>query len=123
MAIQNLEQKRLIFAMTNAKKDKPYGVMVKKVPALIQTNGLLYTLAYLKKEKPDVFETIRKWHVVEHNNFSFEKTEAKKDDNFLSKILDEKEFSDSDVRLLTLETLNLLKCLKRFVSDEKEEDA
>lgn len=122
MSIQNLEQKRLIFAMTNAKKDKPYGVMVKKVPALIQTNGLLYSLAYLKKEKPDVFETIRKWHVEEYNNLGFEKESTKKDESFLSEIFNEKKFSDSAIRLLTLETLNLIKCLKRFVSDEKEEE-
>lgn len=115
MAIQNLEQKRLIFAMDNAKNDKAYGVMVKKVPAYIQTNGLLYTLSYLIEKDKAVFEGIQTWHTEAHNVLGFEAITKTDKTAFLKATF---ALTDDKVRFLTLETLSLFKCLKRFVKDE-----
>lgn len=116
MTIQNLEQERLIFSQKQAsrkeKNSSNYDAMVKKVPAFIQTNGLLYTLAYLLEKDKAVFEDIKEWHTVKHNNLGFAITD---DNAFLTATFD---LSDDKVRLLTLETLSLFKCLKRFVKEE-----
>jgi len=119
MAIQNLEQKRLIYSQKQAsrggKSSSNYDAMVKKVPAFIQTNGLLYTLAYLKEKDKAVFEDIQMWHTDEHNVLSFAAQTKTDTGEFLKATF---ALSEDKVRLLTLETLALFKCLKRFVKDE-----
>ncbi len=119
MAIQNLEQKRLIYSQNqttrSGKNSSNYDAMIKKVAAFIQTNGLLYTLAYLKEKDEAVFEDIQKWHTEEHNVLSFAANTKNDKGEFLKATF---ALTDDKVRLLTLETLALFKCLKRFVKDE-----
>ncbi len=132
MSIQNLEQKRLIFAQKQAtrkeKNSTNYDSLIKKIPAYIQTNGLLYTLAFLdSKRKVDekgvkndaelVFQDIWEWHCKTSEN------DHKMMPNVtIPKFMEELfKKSDSEIRFLTLETLSLFKCLKRFVKEEKED--
>jgi CRISPR type III-B/RAMP module-associated protein Cmr5 len=128
MAIQNLEQQRLIFAMEQGIKNKGkgnYDSLVKKIPAYIQTNGFLYTLAFLdskrdinkqgiKNDAELVFEDIWEWHCnTDQNDHKMMLGVT------LPKFMEELfKKSDAEVRFLTLETLSLFKCLKRFVKDE-----
>lgn len=128
MAIQNLEQKRLIFAMKQGKANADkgnYDSLVRKIPAYIQTNGLLYTLAFLdskrdinkqgvKNDAELVFEDIWEWHCNSSQN-DHKMMQGVTIPMFMEKLFEK---SDSEIRLLTLETLALFKCLKRFVKDE-----
>jgi len=131
MSINFLEQKRLIFAKEQAeRKDKmeSYHSLTKKVPAFIQNNGLLYTLAYLEEDeikkgkkknaeiKLSVFEDIWKWHCQTERNQHKLMPEVPKDE-FLNVILQK---DDSSLRAITLETLALMKCLRRFVKEDEQ---
>lgn len=123
MAINNLEQKRLLYAMNEAKgKKKDYGNMVKKVPAYIQKNGFPYTMAYLQGEKhgQPIFNTIYLWHTDKSKNAMYLVGNVSSEDAFLKEILN----ADRDLlRALTLETFSLMKSLRRFAkSDEDETD-
>lgn len=116
MALENIAQKTLLFAFNKASNgDKDYSGYVKKTPSFIQNNGLLYTLAYLNKKSDKLAEHIREWHVAEHNVLNLDKAKCTSIDTFLKELLIK---NDSDIRLLTLETLALLKCLRRFVKED-----
>ena len=94
--------------------------MVKKVPAYIQTNGLVYTLAFLEKKDEGVYDTIWKWHCnTDENTMQLPTLKGKPKKVFLETLLI---LSDEDIRFLTLETLALFTWLRRFVDDEKATD-
>lgn len=117
MAINYLEQKRLIFAKRQAsRKDKGgnYHSMIKKVPAYIQTNGFLYTMVFLNEKDKDVFEDVYKWHCESDLNEQKLMPNISNQD-FLNRLL-EKE--DTIIRAMTMETLALMKCFRRFVKQE-----
>jgi|AntRauTorckE5430_2_1112549.scaffolds.fasta_scaffold82519_1 CRISPR/Cas system CMR-associated protein Cmr5 small subunit len=124
MAINNLEQKRLLYAMKESKgKNKDYGNMVKKVPAYIQKNGFPYTMAYLQGEKNGkaIFSTIYKWHCDNNVNVTNLISNASSETAFLEKILDD---ADGNLmRALTLETFSLMKSLRRFAKSDGDETA
>ena len=130
MAIQHLEQKRLVFAkkQTNTstrnkkkedekikKKSSNYDSMVKKVPAFILNNGFLCTMAFLNEKDEEVFYDIWNWHCESENNQNKLLSGISKDD-FLTKLFSA---SDEMVRALTMETLSLMKCMRRFVKDDE----
>jgi CRISPR type III-B/RAMP module-associated protein Cmr5 len=122
MALENLSQKILLFAYEQAKEKekekervKEYASFVKKAPSFIQNNGLLYTLAYINKKSEALANDIRLWHIDKRNILNLDKNKCASIDDFLKEILTKE---DSDIRLLTLETLALLKCLRRFVKED-----
>ena len=118
----NIEQKRSKFAFDHKANSKStnYDAMVKKVPAYIQTNGLVYTLAFLEKKDEGVFDTIWRWHCqTTENTMQLPTLKGKSKKVFLETLLT---LSDEDIRLLTLETLALFTWLRRFVDDEKATD-
>lgn len=124
MAIKYLEQKRLLYAMRatskegrGAKEEKSsnYDSMVKKVPAYIQKNGFPYTLAFLQEKDKEIFYDIWKWHCESELNEQHLMQSTSKND-FMKKIL---ELEDMTLlRALTLETLAIMKCFRRFVKEE-----
>lgn len=117
MAINYLEQKRLLFAKRQANregKDSNYDSMIKKVPAYIQTNGFLYTMVFLKEKDNAVFEDIYKWHCESDLNEQKLMPNISIND-FIDNILKQE---DTLIRIMTMETLALMKCFKRFVKQE-----
>lgn len=121
MAINNLEQKRLLYAMRESDgKDKDYGNMVKKVPAYIYKNGFPYAMAFLKGEKngEPIFETIYKWHTNKGENTLCLLPEVNTKNEFIETILTAK---GEVVRALTLETFSLMKSLRRFAKSDSNE--
>lgn len=126
MAINYLEQKRLLYAMhatseegrgktTKGEESKNYASMVKKVPAYIQKNGFPYTLAFLYEKDKEVFYDIWKWHCKSKLNEQQLMPNTDKKD-FMRKLL---ELEDMTLlRALTLETLAIMKCFRRFVKEE-----
>jgi len=118
----NIEQKRSKFAFDHktSTESSNYDAMVKKVPAYIQTNGLVYTLAFLEKKDKGVYDTIWKWHCnTAENLMRLSSLNGKAKTAFLETLFT---LSDEDIRLLTLETLALFTWLRRFVDDEKATD-
>lgn len=118
----NIEQKRAKFAFDHktSTKSTNYDAMVLKVPAYVQTNGLVYTLAFLQKKDEGVFETIWKWHCQEAGNaMQLPALKGKPNTAFLSTLIN---LDDEGIRLVTLETLALFTWLRRFVDDEKATD-
>lgn len=129
MAIQHLEQKRLVFALKETSKEgrdekklgkkersKNYDSMVKKVPTYILNNGLLYTLAYLNEKDPEVLYDIWNWHCSSEFNERKMMKEVIRN-NFLNTLFNK---PDSEIRIITLETLALLKCMRRFVKEDEK---
>lgn len=115
MAINNLEQKRLLYAKRKADargKDSEYASMTKKVPAFILKNGFPYTMAYLNEKGKKVFDDIVEWHCSTDLN-STPLASGKKDE-FLNHIFS---LETNELRALTLETLAIMKCFRRFVKD------
>ncbi|MEM8524993.1 MAG: type III-B CRISPR module-associated protein Cmr5 [Bacteroidota bacterium] len=127
MAINNLEQQRLLYAMratskdgrarkelSNKERSSNYDSMVKKVPAYVQKNGFVYTMAFLNEKDHEVFYDIWKWHCS--TDLNTRKLAEKEKGEFLKYLL---ELEDASMlRALTLETLAIMKCFKRFVKDE-----
>lgn len=116
MAIHHLEQKRLIYAKKEADKNnnKEFGNMIKKVPAYIQTNGFLYTMAFLKEKDKKVFEAIQKWHSNKNENQQAIMPNVSHS-NFLDELFKQE---DTTLRVMTMETLTLMKSFRRFVKEE-----
>lgn len=110
MSIKTLNQERASFALKNVKgKDNKFATYSKKLPALITTNGLIPTLAFLKSkgESKQVYDVVDKWlkekFFLQNNVDSLE---ALTNANF------------NTLRLATIETLELAKWLKRMVEVE-----
>ena len=99
--------------------DSPnYDAMVKKLPAYIQTNGLVYTLAFLHKKDPGLYDTLWKWHCNATDNFNqLTSLASKSKEAFLRVVVNDLE--DDEIRRLTMETLALLNWLKRFVTEDE----
>lgn len=117
MAINNLEQKRLLYAMQRAKEQRnnsDYSGMIKKVPAFILKNGFPYTMAYLNEKGKAVYNDIVNWHSSSDLN-DRKLAEGKEKDGFLNYLLGDVEMDE--LRALTLETLAIMKCFRRFVKD------
>lgn len=118
----NIEQKRSKFAFDKRSSGdgSNYDAIVMKVPAYIQTNGFVYTMAFLaqKKDAKAVFEVIWEWHCNSSDNLSrLEELRSVTQDKFLEKLLT---LSDEQIRLVTLETLALFTWLRRFVDDDAQ---
>jgi CRISPR type III-B/RAMP module-associated protein Cmr5 len=115
----NIDQNRAKFAFDNktSNKSSNYDAMVKKTGAYLQTNGLVYTLAFLEQKDKGVFETLWKWHCIETGN-SMRLTELreKTQKEFISALLS---LDDEKIRLVTIETISLLAWLRRFVKDDE----
>lgn len=135
MAINYLEQKRLLYAMTatnkvgrdaknltKKEKSKNYDGMIKKVPAYIQKNGFVYTMAFLNEKDQEVFYDIWRWHCdtsLTHNEIPLNEQRWMSNttkDKFLKELFELKDMNK--LRAITLETLAIMKCFRRFVKDE-----
>lgn len=91
--------------------------MVKKVPAYIQKNGFPYTLAFLQEKDKEVFYDIWNWHCAsELNNQKLMPAIGKEE--FMKKLLELEDMAL--LRALTLETLAIMKCFRRFVKEEEK---
>jgi CRISPR-associated protein Cmr5 len=120
---RDLDRERASIAWSNVQEVKPkayqakYGSLARKIPTLIQTNGLGQTLAFLKAKRKDhhneMFKHLSEWL---SSRISVAGTE-----NFLSKIF---VMESSTYRLATAEALAFLQWLKRFAEAEldKEEE-
>jgi CRISPR-associated protein Cmr5 len=111
--LKTLNQEIASFALEKVKKitsnkDK-FASNAKKLPALITTNGLIPTLAFLKskEETRPVYNTINEW--LKQKGF----TENNKD--VLEYLLD---CSFSTLRLATMEAMAFANWLKRMVEIE-----
>lgn len=128
----SIEQQRSKFAFDHKESPKEtnkkgkeealssnYDAMVKKVPAYIQTNGFVYTMAFLAEKDKGVLQTIYEWHCSStENTMKLDKLDSVTSrEDFLEKLI--KELSDEEIRMITVETLALFTWLRRFVDDEK----
>jgi len=114
----DIEQKRAKFAFDNktSAESSNYDAMVKKAPAYIQTNGFVYTIAFLAEKDKGVFKTIWKWNCnAPENTMKLSSLNGKSENQFLATLIN---LEDEDLRLVTLETLALFTWLRRFVKDE-----
>ncbi len=116
----NIEQHRSIYAYKQANrtnKSGNYDSNVKKFPAYVQTNGLIYTFAFMlskEKEWKSVIEDIDGWFSDEPQEILKGKLAGKK----LSEVIFSDTLEDKDIRITTMETLALFTWLRRFVKDE-----
>lgn len=128
----NIEQQRSKFAFNHKESPKEtnkkgkeealssnYDAMVKKLPAYIQTNGFVYTMAFLAEKDKGVLQTIYEWHcTAPENKTRLDKlTSLTSREAFLEKLI--KDLSDEEIRILTIETLALFTWLRRFVKDDE----
>jgi CRISPR-associated protein Cmr5 len=111
--LKTLNQEIASFALEKVKKitsnkDK-FASNAKKLPALITTNGLIPTLAFLKSkdETRPVYDTINDW--LKQKGFS------KDNKDVLEYLLD---CNFSTLRLATMEALSFANWLKRMVEIE-----
>jgi len=109
---ETLNQERASFALKEVrdiKSDKEkYASNAKKLPALIATNGLIPTLAFLKskEETMPVYKTMNKWLI---------KKGFANNDNALECLLT---CDFSKLRLATMEAIAFANWLKRMVEIE-----
>lgn len=120
--MKTINQKRSEFALReveNVKKNnsdlKKYKSLVRKLPSLIITNGLLPTIAFLnsKSEYKQVYDSVEKWLTKERKIFAG------------NNLLQELSVAEvSKLRLATMEVLALADWLKRAVEimiEDKDE--
>ncbi|MDX2305779.1 MAG: type III-B CRISPR module-associated protein Cmr5 [Microscillaceae bacterium] len=117
----NIEQQRSKFAFNHktSSESSNYDAMAKKLPAYIQTNGFVYTMAFLAEKDKGVLQTIYEWHcTAPENKTRLDKlTSLTSREAFLEKLI--KDLSDEEIRILTIETLALFTWLRRFVKDDE----
>lgn len=124
--LKSIDQARAAFAWGKATKqdnkdNKEYYSIVNKVPALIKTNGLLNTIAFLYKDKSknhEILEHIKDW-LCDENYGLIPNEVAKSKLEFMNFLL--KKDSDLDARFLiqcTSEVLALFNWLRRFATKE-----
>lgn len=119
----SIEQKRAKFAFNNRSSgdSSNYDALVKKVASYIQTNGFVYTMAFLaqKKEAEAVFKVIWDWNCNSNENTlrlnDLKNVSKEKFIEVLTQTLE-----DEQIRLVTLETLALFTWLRRFVNDDEQ---
>ncbi|MCX7757928.1 MAG: type III-B CRISPR module-associated protein Cmr5 [candidate division WOR-3 bacterium] len=114
MSIKTLTQERASFALEKVKnKDKKYATYAKKLPALITTNGLIPTLAFLKSkgESKAVYDTINEW---------FKKENYIKNNEDVLENLVNADFQK--LRLATIEAMAIANWLKRMVEIELKDE-
>ncbi|MDW8172388.1 MAG: type III-B CRISPR module-associated protein Cmr5 [Anaerolineae bacterium] len=109
---QTLQQRRAAHAWEAVEQvdkksfKKDYGSLVRSLPAMIQTDGLAHTLAFLnakgKEHHKSAYNTVSQWVM----------SQLGKSGNLLEALL---EFSTNDYRRATSEALAYLHWLKRFV--------
>jgi CRISPR-associated protein Cmr5 len=112
---KTLNQERANFALEKVKDIKSdkekYASNAKKLPALITTNGLIPTLAFLKskEEIKPLYDTMNEW--LKKKGFS-----NNNDDDALEYLLT---CDFSTLRLATMEAMAFANWLKRMVEIEK----
>ena len=90
------------------KQQKNYRSYLKKLPAMIKTNGLGQTFAFYSSEKGayrDIYEQIGQWLKKEHKDLFDEKTVV---ESIIS-------MNSSDYRMITTEVIALTNWMRRFV--------
>ncbi|MDM7266977.1 MAG: type III-B CRISPR module-associated protein Cmr5 [Aquificaceae bacterium] len=118
--MRTLNQERGLFALNEVSKiksdrgkAKKYKSYAKKLPALIATNGLIATLAFLKSKSDakDVYDSVVRW--LKQQEY------IESEENGLEELL---KVDCHKLRLATMETLAFASWLKRIVEIEIEED-
>lgn len=119
--MRTLNQERGLYALEIVKevKKKPdkaqkkYKSYAKKLPALITTNGLIATLAFLKSKSDakDVYDSVVRW--LKQQEY------IESEENGLEELL---KVDYHKLRLATMEALAFASWLKRIVEIEIEED-
>lgn len=114
MGFKTLNQERADFALKEVKgKDKKYASCAKKLPAMITSNGLILTLAFLKSKSDTkgVYDSLDSW--LRKRNFS--------NNDSLENLLN---VDFNTLRLATVEALSFANWLKRMseieLKDEEE---
>lgn len=109
MELKTLNQERAKVALEQVKnKDKKYATYAKKLPALITTNGLIPTLAFLKSknESKQVYDSINEW---------LREKRYVNNGDALEKLVG---VDFSTLRLATIEALSFANWLKRIAEIE-----
>lgn len=95
----------------NPGKKEEYTSYIKKLPAMIKTNGLAQSLAFYCSKKgshKEIYQVIDKWFRSEAKHLPF-----KVDQDFVQFIIS----CESDLyRFATMETLDLLNWMRRFAN-------
>ena len=114
--LKSLNQERVSFALEKVKnidseEKNKYATTAKKIPAMITTNGLIPTLAFLKskKESESVYNTINEWLNQKGYNKNSQNNDA------LESLLS---CDFSTLRLATMEAMAFANWLKRMVEIE-----
>jgi len=114
--VRTLNQERGQFALNEVSKikgeggkAKKYKSYAKKLPALITTNGLIATLAFLKSKEEDVYDSVVRW--LEKQRY------IEKGKDGLEELL---KADYHKLRLATMEALAFTSWLKRMVDIEIE---
>jgi len=114
--LKSLNQERASFALEKVKnidseEKNKYATTAKKIPAMITTNGLIPTLAFLKskKESESVYNTINEWLNQKGYNKNSQNNDA------LESLLS---CDFSTLRLATMEAMAFANWLKRMVEIE-----
>lgn len=118
--LKSLNQERASFALKKVKnidseEKNKYATTAKKIPAMITTNGLIPTLAFLKskKESESVYNTINEWLNQKGYNKNSQNNDA------LESLLS---CDFSTLRLATMEAMAFANWLKRMVEIEMKEE-
>lgn len=113
MGFKTLNQERAAFALKEVKnKNSRYASCAKKLPAMISTNGLILTLAFLKsksKETKEVYNSLDNW--LKKRNFS--------NKDSLENLLN---VDFNTLRLATIEALSFANWLKRMAEIELKDE-
>lgn len=110
MGLKNLEQSRLLEAYKKLEKtDKEYGNWVKKLPALVQANGVIYTLLALENKCKKLYDDIQSW-LKENADLTIHLFRGQRDFNKIILGL-----SQTNLRLVTMEVLAFARAARPFV--------
>lgn len=112
MGFKTLNQERAAFALKEVKnKNSRYASCAKKLPAMISTNGLILTLAFLKSksETKEVYTSLDNW--LKKRNFS--------NNDSLEHLLN---VDFNTLRLATIEALSFANWLKRMAEIELKDE-
>lgn len=108
-----------VIAQKNSNLNKNYKTLVKKMPAMIQKNGLIGTLVFIlskfKNSKDsahgEVLKNVMKWN---NKNEKIKDVVQMKNDNAVEYIESITNLNSQDYRLVTKEMINLFGWIKRF---------
>ena len=128
MSIRDLEKERAIFAyekveqaidQLKANEKKEYKSYCKKIPSLIQTNGLSSTFAFMFSKKTGtymvIYNQVDEWLKKRYKNDS----EINNDNELIERMI---KLQSNKYRKVTIEVLALFNWLRRFAEGKISKD-